>query len=126
MFAGSCLKWPLRGSDGGDGAAGVGPGHCLESRFKSQGQSDDTLRGRKRHGIEGSFGDLTVFPQCGECLWLSLILEVGVCAGGVDQGPSGKDRATTRCAGEHVMASELKRIPQCDESLRLSWIVGGG
>ena len=31
---GSCLKWPLRGSDGGDSAAGVGPGHCLESRFK--------------------------------------------------------------------------------------------
>ena len=94
-------------ADGGDGVAGVGPGHCHESKFKRQGQSDDTLRGRTRHDIEGSFGDLAGFPQCAECLRLSWILGVGVCAGGVDQGPSGKDRATTRCAGEHAMASEV-------------------
>ena len=67
-------------SDGGDGAAGVGPGHCLEPRFKWQGQSGDMLRGRTRHGIEDSFGDLTRIPQCDECLLLSWI--VGGCWGG--------------------------------------------
>ena len=55
----------------------------------------------------GSFGDFKGSPQCAECLRLSWILGVGVCAWGVDQGPSGKDRATTRCAGEHAMASEV-------------------
>ena len=78
------------------------------SRSKWQGQSDDTLRGRTRHGTGGTFDDLTRVPRCDECLRLSWILEVGVCAGGMDQGPSGKDRATTRFAGEHAMSSEVR------------------
>ena len=95
---------------------GVGGGVRGGSRSKWQRQCDDTLRGRTRHGIGGAFGDLTRVPQCDERLRLSWVVGVGVGWGlgvlgvrlGGGRGPSGNDSATTRCAGEHAMASEVR------------------
>ena len=99
----------------GIGVVGVGGGVGGGSRSKWQRQCDDTLRGRTRHGIGGTFDDLTRVPQCDECLRLSWIVGggwglggLGLGLGGGGRGPSGNDSATTRCAGEHAIASEVR------------------